>query len=138
MHAYGGELFTKFPILTGVRQESVEGPVLFILFLAAVIEVAFPEDSRFCREMGVELEVAKDITDVRRFQRATIIRILDCIYADDITLVSDSLEDMQEIIHHCSKQPTSLGYSLTCKRQCRMPSASSKTDWSMMSPSVTE
>lgn len=74
----GGEFTSKFPIYTRVRQGLIEGPVLFIFFLAATIEVAFPEDSRFRREMGVKLEIAKgDITDVRRFQRATIIRILD-------------------------------------------------------------
>ena len=40
--AYGGELSSKFPIHSVVRQGSVEGPVLFILFLAAIIEVALP------------------------------------------------------------------------------------------------
>ena len=90
--AYGGELSSKFPIHTGVRQGLVEGPGLFILFLAAMIEVTFPEDFRFHREMGVKLELAKgDITNVRSFQRATIIRILDCFYAVDTTLVSRQL-----------------------------------------------
>ncbi len=56
--------------------------MLFILFLAAIVEVAFPDNSRFRSEMGVKLEVAGDITDVRRFRRPTLIRILDCIYAD--------------------------------------------------------
>ena len=75
--AYGGELTSKF-IYTRVRQGLIDGPLLFILLLAAAIEVTFPEVSRFHREMGVKLEIAKgDITDVRRFQRATIIRILD-------------------------------------------------------------
>ena len=75
-----------------------------------MIEVAYPEDSRFHREVGVKLEVAKgDITDVWRFQRATIIRILDCIYAVDTTLVPDSFEDMQEIIHQFAQTATKFG-----------------------------
>jgi len=45
--SYGGELSERFPMCTGVRQGSVEGPVLFILFLAAVMEVAFPANSRY-------------------------------------------------------------------------------------------
>ena len=97
--AYRGELSSKFSIHTGVRQGSIVGPVLFILFLAAMLEVAFPDNSRFRSEMEVKLEVAGgDITDVRRFRRPTLIRILDCIYADDTALVSDSFGDMQEII----------------------------------------
>ncbi len=72
---------------------------MFILFLAAMMKVTFPDNSRFRSEMGVKLEVpGGDITDVRRFWRPTLIRILGCIYADDTALVSDSFEDMQEII----------------------------------------
>ena len=55
---------------------------MFILILAAMMKVTFPDNSRFRSEMGVKLEVAGDITDVRRFRRPTLIRILDCIYAD--------------------------------------------------------
>ncbi len=93
--AYRGDLSSKFPIHTGVRQGSIEGPVLFILFLAAMMEVAFPDNSRFRSEMGVKLEVAGgDITEVRRFRRPTLNTILDCIYADDTALVSDNFEDI--------------------------------------------
>ena len=78
--AYRGELSSNFPIHTGVRQRSIGGPVLFILFLAAMMEVAFPDNSRFCSEMGVKLEVVGgDITDVRRFRRPILTRIFDCI-----------------------------------------------------------
>ena len=66
--SYKGELSERFPTCTGVRQGSVEGPVLFILFLVAVMEVAFPANSRYRSEMGVELEAQKgDITNARRF-----------------------------------------------------------------------
>ena len=34
---------------------------------------------------------------MRRFWRPTLIRILDCIYADDTALVSNCFEDIQEI-----------------------------------------
>ena len=95
-----GELSSKLPIHTGVRQRSIEGPVLFILFLPAMMEVAFPDNSRFYSEIGVKLEiVGGDITDVRR-----------CIYADDATLVSDSFEDMQEII--CQLAQTAIKFGL--------------------------
>ena len=72
-----------------------------------MIEVAFPEDSRFHREVGIKLEVAKG--DIWRFQRVTIIKILDCIYAVDTTLVPDSFEDMQEIIHQFAQTATRFG-----------------------------
>ena len=93
------------------------GPVLFILFLAAMMEVAFPDNSRFRSEMEVKLEVAGgDITDVRRFRRPTLIRILDCIYADDTALVSDSFEDMQEIICQFVQTATTFGLLINLQK----------------------
>ena len=93
--SYEGEL----SVYTGVRQGSVEGPVLFILFLAAVMEVAFPANSRYWSEMGVELEVQEgDITNARRFHNPVSHRVLDTIYADDTALVADSHAGMQETV----------------------------------------
>lgn len=91
--------------------------MLFIPCLAATIEVAFPEDSRYRKEMGVKLEVAGgDITDVRRFRRLTIIRILDCIYADDTTLVSDYFGDMQEMIQQFAQTATKFGLLINMQK----------------------
>ena len=67
--SYEGELSEKFSIQMGVRQGSIEGPVLFIIFLAALTQVAFPAGSRFCEEMGVGLKQAEgDITDMKRYR----------------------------------------------------------------------
>ena len=119
--AYRGELSSKFPIHIGVRHGSIEGPVLFILFLAAMIEVAFPDNSRFHSEMGVKSEVAGgDITDVRIFRRPTLIRILAYIYADDTALVSDSFEDMQEIICQFAQTAIKFGLLITLQRTISM------------------
>ena len=116
-----GELSSKLLIHTEVRQRSIEGPVLFILFLPAMMEVAFPEHSRFYSEIGVKLEiVGGDITDVRRFQRPILIRILDCIYADDAALVSDSFEDMQEIICQLSQTATKFGLLVNLQKTMSM------------------
>ena len=40
--------------------------MLFLLFLAAMMEVAFPDNSRFCSEMGVKLEVGGGIHKVTK------------------------------------------------------------------------
>ena len=97
--SYAGELSEKFSIQTGVRQGSVEGPVLFILFLAALTQVAFPTGSSFCEEMGVELEQAEgDITDVKRYRGSALYRILETIYADDTALLSDNPQHTQVIL----------------------------------------
>ena len=116
-----GELSSKLPIHTEVRQRSIEGPVLFILFLSAMMEVAFPDNSRFYSEIGVKLEiVGGDITDVRRFQRPILIRIFDCIYADDAALVSDSFEYMQEIICQLAQTATKFGLLVNLQKTMSM------------------
>ena len=62
---YMNETSRRFLIRTGVRQGSVEGPVLFILCLAALTDVAFPHNS-YRRDMGVELLAEdSDITDTK-------------------------------------------------------------------------
>ena len=99
--SYEGELSEKFSIQMGVRQGSVEGPVLFIIFLGALTQVAFPAGSRFCEEMGVGLEQAEgDITDVKRYRDSVLYRILEIIYvyADDTALLADNPQDMQVIL----------------------------------------
>ena len=60
----------RFLIRTVVRQDSVEGPVLFILYLAALTDAAFPHNSAYRRDLGVELLFEDgDITDTKRFKK---------------------------------------------------------------------
>ena len=67
--------------------------------------------------MRVKLKVTRgDITDVRRFRRPALIRILDCIYADDTALVSDSFEDMQEIICQFVQTATTFGLLINLQK----------------------
>ena len=113
---------------TGVRQGSVEGPVLFILFLAAVMEVAFPANSRYRSEMGVELEVQEgDITDARRFRNPVSHRVLDTIYADDTALVADSHASMQETVQRFAVVAECFGLLINQSKtvvMCAVPNAS--------------
>lgn len=85
------ELSEKFfNIQTGVLG-LVVGPVLFIIFLATLTQVAFPAGSKFCEEMGVELEQAEgDITDMKKYKGSAVCRILETISADDTALLADN------------------------------------------------
>ena len=66
---YMNESFGRFLIRTGVWQGSVEGHVLFMLYLAALTDVAFPHNSAYQRDLGVELLVEDgDITGTKRFK----------------------------------------------------------------------
>ena len=63
------------------------------------MEVAFPANSRYRSEMGVELEVQEgDITKARIFCNPVSHRVLDTIYADDTALEADSHTSMQETV----------------------------------------
>ena len=85
------ELSKKFfNIRTGV-QGLVVDPVLFIIFLATLTQVAFPAGSKFCEEMEVELEQAEgDITDMKKYRGSAVCRILETISADDTALLADN------------------------------------------------
>ena len=85
---YINESSGRFLIHTSVQQGSVEGPVLFILYLAPLTDIALPHNSAYRRVLGVELlAVDGDITDTKRIKNPKSYRVLDCSYADDTALV---------------------------------------------------
>ena len=96
---YMNESSGRFLIRTGVRQASVEGPVLFILYLAALTDIAFPHNSAYRRELGVELLAEDgDITDTKRFRTPKSHQVLDCTYADDTALLTNSHRSMNTAV----------------------------------------
>ena len=88
---YMNESSGRYLIRTGVQLGSVEGPVLFFLYLAALTDVAFLHNSAYRRELGVEL-LTKDggIADTKRFRTLKSHRVLDCTYAYDTALLTNS------------------------------------------------
>ena len=84
------ESSARLHIRTGVQQGSVEGPVLFVLYLAALTDIAFPHNSAYWMDLGVELLAEDgDITDTKRFNNPKSHRVLDCTYADDAALLAN-------------------------------------------------
>ena len=87
---YINESSGRFLIHTSVQQGSVEGPVLFILYLAPLTDIALPHNSAYRRVLGVELlAVDGDITDTKRIKKPKSYRVLDCSYADDTALLTN-------------------------------------------------
>lgn len=88
---YTNKISGRFPTFTAVWQGSVESSVLFILYLAALTDVAFPRDSAYRKEKGVEL-LAEDgnIANTKKFQNPKSHQVLYCTYADDTALLSSS------------------------------------------------
>ena len=73
--------------------------MLFILYLAALTDVAFPHNSAYHRDLGVELLAEDgDITDTKRFKNPKSHQVLDCTYAYDTALLAKSHGPMNTAI----------------------------------------
>ena len=107
---YRNELSERFKICTGVQQGSVEGPALFILYLAALTEIAFPHDSVYQRELGVEILVEDgDIMNAKRFQNPRLHKVLDSTYADNTALFANSHSAMNRTIQRFAQVSQEFG-----------------------------
>ena len=94
----GGEVSDTFAITNGVKQGCVLAPTLFSIFLSAMLEEAF-------RDMGdgiyIQSRQNADLFTVAHFRaktKNTNILVRELIFADDITLIAHSAEEIQRIV----------------------------------------
>ena len=108
-----GRISAEFPIKSGVRQGDVLAPTLFNLFLDAVISAVLAQHPhcgvKMLHNLGDELVGSK-----RKMSGSTLIQDLE--YADDMALVSDSMDALEEILKCLDGACSNLGLTISSKK----------------------
>jgi len=112
----GGEVSESFSVTNGVKQGCVLVPMLFSIFLSAMLDEAF-------RYMGDDVYIqsrqSADIFNVAHFRAKTkTTRILtrELLFADDSALVAHSAEEMQKMVDAFSVASKKFGLKINIKK----------------------
>ena len=104
----GGEVSESFSITNGVKQGCVLAPMLFSIFLSAMIDEAFRDI-----EDGVYIQSRQsadpfNVAYIRAKTKTIRILMRELLFADDSALVAHSAEEMHQIVYaFCGRQRSS-------------------------------
>ena len=112
----GGEVSESFNATNGVKQGCVLVPMLFSIFLSAMLDEAF-------RDMGdgvyIQSRQSADLFNVAHFRaktKTTRILMRELLFADDSALVAHSSEEMQKIVDAFSNASKKFGLKINIKK----------------------
>ena len=96
----------EFDILAGVMQGDTLAPFLFIIVLDYALRKAIS---------GREQELGFTLTP-RKSRRHSAVVLTDLDYADDISLLSDNVEQAQELLNRVEPECAKVGLRLNAKK----------------------
>lgn len=99
----------EFDILAGVMQGDTLAPFLFIIVLDYALKKAIS---------GREQELGFTLTP-RKSSRHPAVVLTDLDYADDISLLSDNMEQAQELLHRVELECTKVGLRINAVKKMR-------------------
>ena len=112
VRAYG-RVSGEFGITTGVRQGDVLAPTLFNLFFDSVIASTLAQYPH----CGVRMlyHLGDELVGSRKIMRGSVL-IQDLEYADDMALVSDSMDALEEVLRSLDAVCSGVGLSISSKK----------------------
>ena len=112
VRAYG-RVLEEFTITTGVRQGDVLAPTLFNIFFDAVVTTTLTRHPQHGLRMLYNLD--DELVGSRRKMRGSVL-IQDLEYADDMALVSDSMDTLEEVLSSLDSVCSGVGLSISSKK----------------------
>ena len=112
VRAYG-RVSGEFPIANGVRQGDVLAPTLFNLFLDSVICMALRKHP--ANGLTVLFNPAADLVGCRKLMHHRT-QIPDLDYADDMCLVSDSMDKLEEMLMDMDESCSEMGLTISARK----------------------
>ena len=111
---FGGDLSDPFPVENGVKQGDLMAPVLFAIYLAAMLQVAFKD-----KPDGIYIQFRTTrsvfkLSDLRAKTSQSLVREL--LYADDADLVSHTEEGLQSFVVAFDSTAKAFGLTINKKR----------------------
>ena len=106
----GGEVSELFSVTNGVKQGCVLAPMLFSIFLSAMLDEAFRD---------IQSRESADLFNVAHFNaktKTTRILMRELLFADDSALVAHSAEEMQNIVDAFSNASKKFGLKINIKK----------------------
>ena len=112
----GGEVSDTFAITNGVKQGCVLAPMLFSIFLSAMLEEAF-------KDMGdgiyIQSRQNADLFTVAHFRaktKNTNILVTELLFADHSALIAHSAEEIQRIVDAFANASSKFGLKINIKK----------------------
>ena len=114
--SYENESSERFDVTNGVKQGCVLAPVLFALYLTAMLEVAFKDSYE-----GVYIQTRPnaDLFKVSQFRAQTLTTrtlVREMLFADDSAIVSHSPEIMQRLMDRFAKAAKQFSLNINIKK----------------------
>ena len=113
-----GKLSAEFNIENGVRQDDVLAPVLFNLFLDALLSIVESRIQGCGVVMVCNLDEFRLVGSRKKMSKEVVLVHLE--YADDMVVMCDSMEDLKCFVREVDRVFREMGMLISAKKSCMM------------------
>ena len=106
----------SFSVTNGVKQGCVQAPMLYSIFLSAMLDAAFQDMGDCVYKQSRHSTDLFNVTHFRAKTKTTRILMRELLFADDSALVAHSAEEMQKIVDAFSEVSKKFGLKTSIRK----------------------